>query len=258
MQDGELSVPEPAAPPDRAAVQGDRWVLFDGDNTLWHIETLYDQARQDLVRLVIQPGANADEIEAFQRLEDKRLFMELGYSAERFAMSFEHTMREFVPHSTSEQLQYARQLARSVFERPAEIDPDAERVLRALSGTYRLALVTAGERWVQERRVAGFRYASLFDVVRIVERKTPDVFREVTTSLAINVNESWVVGDSLRSDIVPALDAGLNAILIANHNWIEIERDESRPSHLRVVDRLGDIIPIIVASGTGTPAPARA
>jgi putative hydrolase of the HAD superfamily len=247
-----------ATPQDRTSATNNRWILFDGDNTLWHIETLYDQARQDLVRFIVRPGANEDEIEAFQRSEDKRLFAELGYSSNRFATSFEHTMRKFMPRATPEQIQYARDLARSVFDRPAEIDPDADGVLHALSGNYRLALVTAGERWVQERRVAAFRYKNCFSAVHIVERKTPDVFRELTASLAINLKESWVIGDSMRSDIIPALAAGLNAILIADHNWIEVEREGNRPGHLQVVERLGGVLSIIVASGIGIPAPEHA
>ncbi len=245
----------PAAPRDRAAAP---WVLFDGDNTLWHIEALYDQARQDLVRYVAQSGADPDEIETFQRLEDKRLFAELGYSSARFATSFEHTVGRFLPDATLEHLQCARRLALSVFEQSAEIDPDAAEVLGALRRSYHLALITAGEPWVQERRLAGFRYTGIFDVVRIVERKNAALFRELAASLAIDAEESWVIGDSMTSDIMPALDAGLNAILIANHNWIEVERDATRPSHLRVVDRLGGILPIITASRSGSPPPVSA
>jgi putative hydrolase of the HAD superfamily len=247
----------PAAPAERAAARGKRWVLFDGDNTLWHIEALYDRARQDLVRYVARFGAPADEIEAFQRLEDKRLFAELGYSSARFATSFERTVSNFLPGATPQHLQSARRLALSVHEQPGEIDPDAAAVLGALRGSHNLALITAGERWVQERRVAGFRYTGSFDAVRIVERKTADLFRELAASLGIDVAASWVVGDSLRSDIIPALGAGLNAILVANRNWIEVEQDGIRPRDLRVVDRLGDILPIIIASGIGSPPPAR-
>jgi len=236
--------------------RGDRWVLFDGDNTLWHVEALYDHARSELVHCIEASGADANEIEAFQRLEDKRLFEKLGYSAARFATSFENTMRRFVPGATVAQLSCARHLAQSVFERPAEIDPDALGVLSCLRGSHHLALITAGERWVQERRVAEFHCADMFDVIQIVERKTATVFRKLAADLAIGVEHSWVVGDSLRSDIMPALAVGLNAILIANHNWIEVEHAENRPSHLNMVHRLGDVLPIIVRAGHEIPAPA--
>ncbi len=238
-----------------AAEKGGRWVFFDGDNTLWHIEALYDHARHELVEYIRQFGADSDEIEEFQRLEDKRLFGELGYSATRFATSFENTLRQFIPSATTAQSQCVRQLAQSVFERPAEIDLDAPGVLSCLRNSYHLALVTAGERWVQERRIASFHYAAMFDVIQIVERKSAVLFRELAASLAIEVGQSWVVGDSLRSDIMPALQAGLNAILIANHNWIEVEHAENRPDNLRVVDRLGDVLSIIVTAGLEIPAP---
>lgn len=236
--------------------RGDRWALFDGDNTLWHTEALYDHARSELVHYIGASGADASKIEAFQRLEDKRLFEELGYSATRFATSFENTMRRFVPGATVTQLSCARHLAQSVFERPAEIDPDAAGVLSCLRSSHQLGLITAGERWVQERRLAAFRYADVFDIIQIVERKTAMVFRKLVADLAIGVEQSWGVGDSLRSDIMPALEVGLNAILVTNHNWIEVERAQNQPSHLKVVDRLGDVLPIIVTAEREIPAPA--
>jgi putative hydrolase of the HAD superfamily len=240
-----------AAPTERIVgegAKGGRWVFFDGDNTLWHIEKLYDVARENLVHYLGMSGANRDEIEAFQRLEDKRLFGHLGYSATRFATSFENTLRHFKADATLAQLRHARDLALSVFDLPGETDPGTPGVLACLKETYHLALITAGERWVQERRLATFRFLGMFDVVRIVDRKTAELFRLLATELAISAKDSWVVGDSLRSDVIPALDAGLNAVLIANHNWIEIERDEVKPGALKVVDRLTDILPIIIAT----------
>jgi putative hydrolase of the HAD superfamily len=221
-----------------------------------HLEALYDHARDELVRYIGASGADAGAIEAFQRLEDKRLFEELGYSATRFATSFENTLRRFVPDASVAQLGCARHFAQSVFERPAEVDPDASEVLSCLRSSHHLALVTAGERWVQERRLAAFRYTDMFDVIRIVEQKTAVLFRKLSADLAIETGRPWVVGDSLRSDIMPALGAGMNAILIANHNWIEVELLENRPDSLNVVTRLGDVLPIIVTAGIETPAPA--
>jgi putative hydrolase of the HAD superfamily len=234
----------------------DRWVLFDGDNTLWHIESLYDRARAELVRYLDASGLAAQAIDTFQRAEDKRLFRTMGYSATRFETSFVNTARRFSVGTTEAQLQHVRSLAQSVFGQPAPIDSDTLKVLSVLKGTHRLALITAGERWVQDRRIAEFQYSNMFDAIRVVELKTADVFRQLVTDLRIAMSVSWVVGDSLRSDAMPALAAGLNAILIANHNWIEVERDEERPQSLRVVDRLGDILPIIAAPALGTLAPA--
>lgn len=245
-----LSAPVPAA------MDRGQWVLFDGDNTLWHIEGLYDHARRELVKFISEYGADPREIEAFQRREDARLFSELGYSAARFGTSFENTVRQFIPNATTAQFERAIQVALSVFERPANIDPDAPAVLGGLRRSHHLALVTAGEHWVQERRVSAFPWAGLFDAVRIVERKTPELFRDLAKELAIDVARSWVVGDSLRSDVIPALKAGLSAILIANHNWVEVERDEMQPGNLVVVDRLRDVLPLIAAAEREIPAPA--
>lgn len=232
-----------------------RWVLFDGDNTLWHIEGLYDDARSKLIRYIDPSGTRALDIETFQRTEDKRLFRSLGYSATRFATSFQNTLQRFSPGAASADIAHVKSLAGSVFEQVAPVDQDTFHVLNSLRGTHHLALVTAGEQWVQQRRVDAFPYREMFDVIRIVERKSTVVFRHLAIELSISVEDSWVVGDSLRSDVMPALAAGLNAILIANHNWIEVERDEQRPHNLHVVDRLGDALSIIAEPALEIPAP---
>lgn len=227
--------------------------MFDGDNTLWHIESLYDQARQNLVRFVERLGANANHVEGFQRSEDKRLFSVLGYSAERFATSFRHTLIKFFPNATEADLAHVSNMAYSVFDSPAVVDPDAPIVLGTLKLGYRLALLTAGERWVQQRRLNTFAFLRCFDFVQIVKRKNIEVFQTLVRDLDLSPEMSWVVGDSLRSDAIPALQAGLNAILVANHNWVEVERDDYHPHKLRVVDRLREVPEVIAESDVGIP-----
>lgn len=125
----QSTLPAQTGVPRTEPAERDKWVLFDGDNTLWHIEVLYDRARQALVRHIERAGGRPDEVEAFQRLEDKRLFAELGYSSTRFAQSFENTLRRFVTIASNLELQNARHLALSVFEQTAEIDSDVPEVL---------------------------------------------------------------------------------------------------------------------------------
>jgi putative hydrolase of the HAD superfamily len=253
-----MDLPDPSLAEQTELPGRGRWVFFDGDNTLWHVEALYDRARHDLVRHIESAGGLADEVEAFQRREDKRLFTELGYSAARFAKSFENTMHRFVAAAPTHEIQFARRLALSVFEQAATMDPDVSAVVSELKGHYKLGLITAGEPWVQQRRVAHFAFSKSFDMIRIVNKKTTDVFRRLTTELNVDTHRSWVVGDSLRSDILPAIAAGLNAILIANHNWVEVERDETGPRHLNVVDSLKEILPILTTARIDIAVPGHA
>ena len=77
------------------------WVIFDADNTLWDVEALYDAAREKFCHLVAELShQNLKDIEEYQRETDGTLYATFGYSASRFARSFEETLNHFVPDPT--------------------------------------------------------------------------------------------------------------------------------------------------------------
>src|SRR4051794_889967 len=130
------------------------WIIFDADNTLWSIEHLYDDARRQLCAYVAAQGFSEADVEVFQQDRDQRLHATYGYSACRFARSFEDTLLHFLPASTDSTVRHVRFLALNVFERKAEPAEGLEDVLRSVHTRYNLGLLTAGERWVQERRLS--------------------------------------------------------------------------------------------------------
>jgi phosphoglycolate phosphatase-like HAD superfamily hydrolase len=152
------------------------WIIFDGDNTLWPVEYLYDNARLSLCSLLEARGLQFLEVESFQQARDKELYKTYGYSACRFARSFEDTILHFLPTASDDDVQHVRGIAMSVLEEQAEIVPGLPAVLARLSEHYTLGIITAGERWVQERRLQHFHLRTLFAAVEIVERKSESVF----------------------------------------------------------------------------------
>jgi putative hydrolase of the HAD superfamily len=97
--------------------------------------------------------------------------------------------------------------------------PRAREVLRALRGRSRLVLLTKGEYAFQERRVAESGFGEFFERVVIVEHKEPETFLRLVREFAAAAKQTWSVGDSLRSDINPAIEAGLNAVWIPQATW---------------------------------------
>jgi len=124
-----------------------QWVIFDADNTLWNVEVLYNQARKHMCEYVdklIHIGT--DEISTYQQRRDAELTRVYGYSASRFARSFEDTIYHFVSAATPEQVRHVRALAEAVFAQKAKLTSDVELVLRSLySNGWYLGLLTAGE-----------------------------------------------------------------------------------------------------------------
>ncbi|MBP3957163.1 HAD family hydrolase [Gemmata sp. G18] len=205
------------------------WIIFDADNTLWPIEHLYDDARESLVQSLALEGFERDEVEAYQRARDIELYATHGYSACRFARSFEDTWLRFVPSAPPENIRHARLLALNIFEQRVQPVEGLEAVLGSLAHEYQLAVVTAGEKWVQERRLNDFHLRDRFAAVEIVEAKTAGTFRTFCDTHFVDPARSWVVGDSGKSDMIPARDAGLGGIHVDHRkNW-SVEQTEFVP-----------------------------
>jgi putative hydrolase of the HAD superfamily len=230
----------------RGFVPGRHWALFDADNTLWHIEHLYDRARDRLCDYLAGQGFDPVRVEALQREIDRVAFDTFRYSEKRFPQSFVQTLLTVKPEAGEAEQAEVRSMAETALTAPATTDADAGEVLAAVKRSYLIGVVTAGEPEIQKRRLRGFDGRALIDAVWIVPRKTRSVFDEICEEVQATRAGSWVIGDSLQSDILPAHAAGLNTILVQNPNWSEIEGAGHVPRGTFIVPRLKDIIQLIV------------
>jgi putative hydrolase of the HAD superfamily len=199
------------------------WVILDGDNTLWLVEQLYDEARVQLCDLLEGLGVDRCAADRFQRDRDHELHTLMGYSRQRFPRSFHDTLSHFVQNADGEVRRKAVALAEAVFDGIAPLPPDVDAVLEQLSASRRLALFTAGEAAVQASRLQAFGRTHHFEAVKVVDRKDRDAFAALVSELGIESSKAWMVGDSLRSDIHPAIEVGLRAIHIEAANWHPVE-----------------------------------
>ena len=223
------------------------WIIFDGDNTLWETESLYDDARHALCRLIVSEAPTVRELEVatFQRKRDYELHAEMGYSQARYPRSFRDTVEHFLgfAHPRADD---ARRFAESVFNMIAQAAPEVDSVLAKLSRSFSIGLLTAGERSVQERRISDFGRTQYFDRMRIVPAKSGPVLREFLEFCNADAQSSWMVGDSLKSDIIPANEIGLNSVWLKVANWHEVEvADLVSPKTVRVAKNLVEATSII-------------
>jgi putative hydrolase of the HAD superfamily len=214
-------------------------VVFDGDDTLWSTEPLYDRARKDARAEVVRSGLDGDEWERLERSIDVENVRHFGFSVERFPTSCVQAY-EAVTRASDRLIEPAvrervRAAAAAVFSQDPPLIAGARETLKNLRarGT-KLGLLTKGDHDLQERRVARSGIADLFDVVRIVPEKPAEAFREIVSALNVEPKDAWSVGNSVRSDIVPAVEAGLRAVWIDAHVW-EHERFEGTFAHHQVL-----------------------
>jgi putative hydrolase of the HAD superfamily len=113
--------------------------------------------------------------------------------------------------------------------------PGARETLQTLRARgVKLALLTKGDHDLQVRRVGRSGLADLFDVIHIVAEKPSAAFRDIVAELEVEPSHAWSVGNSVRSDIVPAIEAGLRAVWIDAHVW-EHERFDGTFTHDQVI-----------------------
>jgi putative hydrolase of the HAD superfamily len=209
--------------PTRAS-QATLGVIFDGDDTLWSSERLYDDARSRARLIIEECGLDGAQWEERERLLDVQNVAKFRYSTERFPTSCVQAYEELcltnkrtVDRAIVEQI---RKTARSVFEREPPLVAGARETLALLrSRGTRLALLTKGDHKLQLRRIKHSGLRELFHVIRIVPEKSPEVIREIVAALGVDAGSAWMVGNSMRSDVLPARSAGLRVVRIPAHVW---------------------------------------
>jgi putative hydrolase of the HAD superfamily len=214
-------------------------IVFDGDDTLWLTEPLYDAARREARTVVERASLDGARWEQIQRKLDVHNVARFGLSSKRFPTSCREAYEVLCAEvgltpvdSVSRELFDA---AAEVFEKEAPLVPGADHVVAGLKSRFRLALLTQGERTVQEKRIADSGLVDLFDLVRIVPKKTPETLSRLLDDLRASPSKSWMVGNSVPSDVNPALAIGMRAVWIDAHVW-EHERRETAGAQARLVE----------------------
>lgn len=217
-------------------------IIFDGDDTLWHTEWLYDEARQRAREITEAAGLNGENWEARERVIDVDNVVRFGHGSDRFPASCVEAYEEActavgkdVDQDVQSDIDTA---ARSVFTRPAPLVEGVEEILAALrSRGILLALLTKGDPTVQRLRIKQSGLADMFDLIEIVERKEPDSIAGLLGQLGVAPAAALTVGNSLRSDVLPSIAADVTPVWIDAHVW-EYERQHAEiPVGKKVIKR---------------------
>ena len=215
-----------------------RAAIFDGDDTLWKTEVLYDRAREAVRDIISSQRIDADQWEVRQRVIDVQNVAVYGFSSERFPTSCLQAFKEVwaaagrsIDVNVENKIFYA---AQSVFRSNPELIPNVTTVLGTLRRRgVRLALLTKGDPRVQADRIEQSGLASVFEVIEIVQEKTTTTFRTILQNLSADGSNTWAIGNSLRSDILPALELGVRGIWIDAPVW-EYERSDETSTEASV------------------------
>lgn len=180
----------------------------DADDTLWHNERYFRLTHERFADL-LAPYSDAPDMVEWLKSAEKRNLGLYGFGVKGFVLSMVETAVEVtdgaVPgHVVSELLQAGQDMLRY----PIELLPHARDTLQQIAAEYHLVLITKGDLWDQERKLAQSGLGDLFDAVEIVSDKTPEIYTRLFARHGPGPDRAAMVGNSLRSDVAPMIAAG--------------------------------------------------
>ena len=216
---------------------------FDADDTLWQNEQFFRMTEKRFAAMLADHG---EEREVSARLLDaeKRNLAVYGFGIKGFTLSMIETAIEItegrVPAPVIAEILAA---GREMLSHPIEALPHARETVERLAGTYRLVLITKGDLFDQERKLAGSGLGDLFDAVEIVSDKSAATYARIFSRHGDGPEKSMMVGNSLKSDVVPAIEAGGWGIHVPHElTWVleHVEPPVAAP-RFRQIANLGDL-----------------
>jgi putative hydrolase of the HAD superfamily len=203
------------APTDGPSYDGITHVGLDADDTLWHSENRFHETHQEYHRLLarhidVSPG----ELEARMLATERRNLGLFGYGVKGFTLSLIETAIEVTEGSIpSREIERIIDFGKELLDHPVELLPGvAETVDRLRGEGLGLIIITKGDLWHQESKVASSGLAELVDGVEIVSEKDPRTYGTILRRHGIPPEAFCMVGNSVRSDVLPVLDIGGHAI----------------------------------------------
>lgn len=209
---------------------------FDADDTLWHNERFFRITQERFAELLAD-FAPQDHLEDRLLEAEKRNVGHYGFGIKGFVLSMIETAievtEEKVPAAVIGELMSA---GRDMLEHPIELLPHAREVIEALAPSHHLVLITKGDLLDQERKLAQSGLGEMFDWVEIVSHKTPDVYDRTFQRHGDGADRAMMVGNSMRSDVVPAIEAGSWGVYVPHGLVWELEKAEKPASHSRYAE----------------------
>lgn len=204
---------------------------FDGDDTLWHSEQLFVDT-QAAFRDLLAPHVDLDEGELDTRLleVEQRNLPTFGYGVKAFTLSLLETAIEVTKGQIpSRELQTILDLGKVLLDHPVQLLDGVVEAVDALTDRYRVMVVTKGDLLHQELKVARSGLAELFWQVEIVSEKDEATYQRVLDRWNIEPSSFVMVGNSVRSDVLPVLALGGRAVHVPYHvTWV-LEHAEHDP-----------------------------
>ncbi|MCU1353212.1 MAG: haloacid dehalogenase [Acidimicrobiales bacterium] len=210
-------------------------VGIDGDDTLWHSEVYFERTQRRFREVVGRyVGDDVDVMAGLYAIEHRNL-PRYGYGIKGFTLSMLESAIDLTGGAiTAEDLADLLGAGQRMLDHPVDLLPGADEATAALvDAGQRLLLVTKGDLHHQKRKILASGLADRFERIEIVAEKDADTYRRVIASMGVEPARFCMVGNSVRSDVLPVLALGARAVHVPYHvTWVHehAEHDGSVPT----------------------------
>lgn len=220
-------------------------IIFDLDDTLVKTSKLYNRARDEFSSLMQELGFNSEESLIKLDEVDISYIKEYGFVKERYPFSLGKTY-EYFCKINGEKInpvlkKKIEDMGWQVFRQVPELIEDVCYVLDILSKKYFLILATLGDPQVQEEKVRLSGLKKYFSEIFVLKHKNVEEYQNILKKHNLNKKETWIVGNSVRSDLNPGLKLGINCILIPYLSW-KFEDEEPLSENYLQLDSLKEVL----------------
>lgn len=211
-------------------------ILIDADDTLWENNVFFEKTIDAFIDVLEPLGFERDYIRRILNETERRNIRQHGYGVRSFGRSLEDTYLKLAGHMARRETVNQIKVMVDELERvPPRILDGVPDTLAYLADRHRLLLLTKGEPAEQAGKVERSGLQQFFEAIEIVSEKDAATYRHVVDRHKIVKSGAWMVGNSPRSDINPALEAGLNAVFIPHAMTWALEHDEVRNGGGRLI-----------------------
>ena len=203
-----------------------RVIAFDADDTLWVNETYFREAEEKFASLLEDFLPPHDIVKELYRTEIANLSL-YGYGIKGFMLSMIETALRITEHKVSSSLvDKIIQIGQDMLSKPVELLPEVEEVLQSLQGEYRIVMATKGDLVDQERKLKKSELERYFHHIEIMSEKKSTDYLKLIAHVDITASEFVMIGNSLKSDVLPVLEIGGYGIHVPFHTtWMHEQID---------------------------------
>jgi putative hydrolase of the HAD superfamily len=223
-------------------------IAFDADDTLWHNETLYQDAQERFVQLLSAYQDPAGIAQSLYETEMRNL-AHFGYGIKSFALSMIETAIELTAGRISgSEINKIIEQAKEMLRAEVHLLEHVQETVATLSESYELMVITKGDLLDQQAKMARSGLAGYFKHVEVVDQKLPEIYQQILIRHHIPPEKFLMVGNSLRSDIQPVLALGAFAVHIpypltwAHEQEIDKQIDSPHCFELENISLLPDLV----------------